>query len=192
MGLRIDYCNDADEKILSCETIEHVPRWKTRNLTEGVMRQLTQGSRVLADIVGRLHDEHFQKGVNDGGVPNSRPFELARDVLLNEKMRSFEALFTAPWLVPQIPIFDGNRALAALHKGPPSSWLWRYLGQLANQRLWTECWSVIKSLPDFFIHCDLNLRRFRDLVLYELAFLLSHNGKGTIFFYYSISIVHRY
>lgn len=174
--LTLDYCGHDHvlEVPRALAVVSAAQRWETRTLSEPIVKQLSQSSRVLADLVARLHEARSDV--------EGRGLEVGHDALLDERLRCLEALLASPWVQALAPACQNNTVLAALYKFPPANSLWPYLEGCVENKQWSECWTIFRALPDFGLQNDSNLRRVRDLLLFEMAALTSQSGAFESFF----------
>lgn len=144
-------------------------KWLGRKLTDSILRHFSQSSRVLADIVQKIHE-----------AKEPGQMEVARDVLTEEKLKYLDLLFSAPWLQHLSPLYNGNPVIAALSKYPEERQLVKYFETCAANGEWIKCIEVLFNLPDYFLFSDLNVKRLKDLVLREATIFASEEGNSII------------
>lgn len=140
-------------------------KWVNRRLSDSILRHLSQTSRILADIVEKIHE-----------AKEPPQTEVARDVLTEEKLKYIDYLFNASWLQSIAPLFNGNHVITALHKCPPENRLVDFFQNCINNKNWSACLDVLFALPDYCVFSELNIKRLRDVVLCEMAHTASKEG----------------
>lgn len=140
-------------------------KWINRRLNDSILRHLSQSSRILADIVQKIHE-----------AKEPPQTEVARDVLTEEKLKYLDCLFNAPWLQSVAPLFKGNHVITALHKCPPEDHLVEFFQNCINNKNWSACLDVLFALPDYCLFSELNIKRLRDVILCEMAHTASKQG----------------
>ena len=140
-------------------------KWLERNLNDSILKHFTQNSRILADIVQRIHEG---KNLTDGKIP--------REILTDDKSKYLEILFNAPWLQDLTPVFHDNVIIAALSKYPEEENLVEFFEKCVENKDWIKCLDVLFALPDYFVFSEVNVQRFKDVVLREASFLPFEKG----------------
>ncbi|KAK6621475.1 hypothetical protein RUM44_001282 [Polyplax serrata] len=141
---------------------EFVEKWLSRSLTEPILRHFSQNSRILADIVQKIHE-----------AKEPVPTEVARDVLTEEKLKYLDHLFGAPWLQHLSALFHGNTVIAALSKYPKDENLVKFFEECVTSSNWSHCVDVLFALPDYLVFSNLTVKRFKDIALREATIAAS-------------------
>lgn len=144
---------------------EFVEKWLSRSLTEPILRHFSQNSRILADIVQKIHE-----------AKEPVPTEVARDVLTEEKLKYLDHLFGAPWLQHLSALFHGNTVIAALSKYPKDENLVKFFEECVTSSNWSHCVDVLFALPDYLVFSNLTVKRFKDIALREATIAASKKG----------------
>lgn len=141
-------------------------KWRHRTLSESILRHLSQSSRVLADIVQKIHE-----------AKEPAQTEVARDVLTEEKLKYLDLLLNAPWFQNISPLFDNNPVITALSKYPSEAQLNIFFQECILKGDWLSCLGVLFALPDYYMLSSLNLKRLKDVVLREITLSTSQKSR---------------
>lgn len=160
--LKLDYNVTYPTRIRQEKFVE---KWLNRSLSDSILRHFSQSSRVLADIVQKIHE-----------AKDSVQTEVARDVLTEEKLKYLDLLFSAPWLQYVSPLFHRNTVIAALSKYPEEHTVVEFFQNCVANKEWNKCLDVLFALPDYYVFSNLSIKRFKDIALREATIMVSREG----------------
>lgn len=125
--------------------------WQIRTLRSSLLQYLERHCWLLSYLVQRIHNE------------NSTILENNYDNI--KRTACLENLLNSPWVNKLKLLFDNNQTLTAIHDSIPVHELWHYFEQRGEDRSMQNSLEIINALPDSVIKYDIELQRFKDLIL---------------------------
>ncbi|XP_050444515.1 uncharacterized protein LOC126848048 isoform X2 [Cataglyphis hispanica] len=125
--------------------------WQIRTLRSSLLQYLERHCWLLSYLVQRMHNE------------NSTILENNYDNI--KRTACLENLLNSPWVNKLKLLFDNNQTLTAIHDSIPVHELWHYFEQRGEDRSMQNSLEIINALPDSVVKYDIELQRFKDLIL---------------------------
>lgn len=132
--------------------------WQTRTLRPSLLQYLEKHCWLLSYLMQRMHNES--------------PTILENNYDNIERTVCLENLLNSPWIDKLKLLFNNNQTLAVFHDSIPVHELWHYFESRKDHN-WQNSLEILNALADSTIKYNIELQRFKDLIL---SHMLSNLG----------------
>ncbi|KAL0131068.1 hypothetical protein PUN28_002571 [Cardiocondyla obscurior] len=143
----LKYSENNISSIKTANAVMQTSLWETRNLRPSLLQYLEKHCWLLSYLIQKIHDPTISNNCNN-----------------IQYTTYFNNLLNSSWVDKLKFLFNNNQTLAAIHDNISVHELWHYF-ELEEDHDWQNFLEILNALTDNDMKCNIELQRFKDLIL---------------------------